>query len=210
MKKGEGTVQGKEVKAVLFDLDGVLVDSFEAWLYVFNDTRKDFGLKTVPKKEFAKDFGAPIERDVRKYFKGKTIKEVEKAYNLNFRNRRKYVKLASQSVTALENLRKSKIKIGLITNSTYFITYSILGNFRLKKYFDAVVTMDDIKRRKPAPDMILKACKILKVKPKNTILVGDTKNDMIAGKRAGCITVGYRTKGNYEIKELNSISNFLK
>jgi len=70
--------------------------------------------------------------------------------------------------------------------------------------------MDDVKRRKPAPDMILKACKILKVKPKNTILVGDTKNDMIAGKRAGCITVGYKMMGDYRIDKLYSITRFLK
>lgn len=38
LKKEEGIVQRKEVKAILFDLDGVLVDSIKAWFYVFNDT----------------------------------------------------------------------------------------------------------------------------------------------------------------------------
>ena len=77
----------KEVKAALFDLDGVLVDSLDAWFYVFNDTLKHFGLKELSKEEFAKDFGAPIERDMKKHYKNRTIKEVESQYNKNFKHR---------------------------------------------------------------------------------------------------------------------------
>ncbi len=208
-KKGEDTVQEREVKAILFDLDGVLVDSIYAWLSVFNDTRKYFGLKQVPKKEFIGDFGAPIESDVKKYFKGRTIKEVERAYDMNFKKRKALVKLFPEAVDTLKKLKQRPIKIGLITNSTRFIASAILAHFKLKKYFQVIVTMDDVKRRKPAPDMILKAFKILKVKPENTILVGDTMNDMIAGKRAGCITVGYNIKGDYKIDNLKEILHIL-
>ena len=205
MKKGEGTVREKEVKAVLFDMDGVLVDSLDAWLCVFNDTRRCFGLMPVPKKEFIRDFGAPIEHDVKKYFHGKTIKEVEDVYNSKFRQSIEYIKLFPESISVLKILEKYNIKVGLITNSTRFITLAILNHFNLKKYFDVVVTMDDVKKRKPAPDMVLKACKTLKVMPKNTILVGDTMNDIIAGRRAGCVTVGYKVKGDYRIDDLDEI-----
>jgi pyrophosphatase PpaX len=186
------------------------VDSLDAWCSTFNDTLGHFGLKTIPRKKFIKDFGAPIEQDVRKYFKGKTIKEVEHAYNLKFKRSMKHLKLFPESVAVLKKLKKHKAKVGLITNSTRFIVSAILHHFKLKNYFQAIVTMDDVKKRKPAPDMILKACKILKVKPKNTILVGDTKNDIIAGKRAGCITVGYKINGDYRTDRLSSIARFLK
>ena len=202
-------MQGREVKAILFDMDGVLVDSLDTWCRTFNDTLKHFGLKTIPRNKFIKDFGAPIEHDVKKYFKGKTIREVEHVYNLKFKERISYVKLFPESVSALKKLKKHPIKIGLITNSTRFIATTILSNFRLKKYFKVVVTMDDVKRRKPAPDMILKACKLLRINPKNTILVGDTMNDIIAGKRAGCVTVGYKVKGDYRINNLNQILSML-
>ncbi|MDP3766201.1 MAG: HAD family hydrolase [Nanoarchaeota archaeon] len=209
LKKEVDIVQREEVKAILFDMDGVLVDSLDAWSYVLNDTLRHFGLKTLPKSELVKEFGAPIESDVKKYFTGKTVKEVERVYNLKFKKRKKYVKLSPQSIDVLKNLKKLKVKIGLITNSTRFITTTILSHFQLKKYFKVIVTMDEVERRKPAPDMILKACKMLKVRPKNTILVGDTINDIIAGRRAGCITVGYKIKGNYRINELKSIISFL-
>ena len=70
--------------------------------------------------------------------------------------------------------------------------------------------MEDVKRRKPAPDMILKACRKLNIKPKNAIIIGDTKNDIISGKRAGCVTVGYEIKGDYKIKNLKEVLKIIK
>ncbi|MBI2654329.1 HAD family hydrolase [Candidatus Woesearchaeota archaeon] len=199
----------KEVKAVLFDLDGVLVDSLDAWFNVFNDSLKHFGFKKLTKKQFTKDFGAPIEYDVKKHFIGKTIREVEPQYNENFKRRKNLVKLFPQAIKVLRKLKQGKLKTALLSNSTRFIVNTILNHYKLKKYFDVIVTMDDVKRRKPAPDMILKACKKLKVKPQNTILIGDTKNDMVAGKRAGCVTVGYKVKGDYRVDALREIERFI-
>ena len=84
-----------------------------------------------------------------------------------------------------------------------------IKHYKLKKYFKAIVTVDDVKRGKPAPDMVIKACRILKVNPKNTILIGDSKNDMAAGRRAGCISVGYGINGDYKISSLKEILGML-
>ena len=194
---------------ILFDLDGVLVDSKDTWFHVINDTRIYFGLKPISKAVMKKRFGAPIEEDSKALYNGKPVNEIKKFYNSDFRKRAKHVKLFPQSKIALKKLRNRKVKLGLISNSTTLIVSAVLRHFRLKKYFSAIVTMDDVKKGKPAPDMALKACRMLKVKPKNTILVGDTKNDMIAGKRAGCVTVGYKVKGYYKIKSLNEIEKFI-
>ena len=166
MKKEEDTVQRKEVKAVLFDLDGVLVDSKKAWFRVINDACRHFGFKHVQKEQFEKRFGAPIEDDVKFLFRGRTIKEVEAFYNSDFGKRAKYVKLFPQSKIVLKKLKNRKVKRELISNTATLIVSAVLRRFGLKKCFNVVVTMDDVKRRKPAPDMVLKACKMLKVKPK--------------------------------------------
>ena len=205
--------KNKKIKAVLFDLDGVLVDSLNAWFYVTNDTLKHFGFRPVPKKEFERDFGAPIEYEVKKRFAGKTINEVALEYNLNFKKRKHLVKLFSHSVEVLKELKKQKIKLALISNSTRFIVMTVLNHYKIRRYFDAVITMNDAKRRKPAPDMVLKACKMLKIAPENAMLIGDTINDMLAAKRAGCIAVGYKTKGDLRInglKQVMYIENFVK
>ena len=210
MKKGEGIVQKKEANAVLFDLDGVLVDSLDAWFYVFNDALRHFALPELSKKEFMKDFGATIEHDIKRYFKGKTVKDIEQIYNACFKKRAIHVKLFPQSKSTLQKIKNKNIKTGLITNSTRFITLKILKHFKLTKYFDVIITMNDVKRGKPAPDMVIKALSMLKVKPRDAILVGDTKNDMLAGKRAGCFTVGYKINGDLKISSLNQILNLIE
>ena len=198
-----------EVKAVLFDMDGVLVDSINAWFYVYNDSLKHFGLKELSKEEFSKGFGSPIEHDIKNNFIGKTVKEVAESFDRYFKRRKGLVKIFPQSKKVLENLEKRKIKLALLSNSTKFIVLSILKHHKIHKYFDVIVAMEDVKRRKPAPDMILKACKKLGVKPINAIIVGDTQNDMIAGKRAGCVTVGYKINGDYGINNLKEIEKFI-
>ncbi|MBS3101485.1 HAD family phosphatase [Candidatus Woesearchaeota archaeon] len=197
-----------KVKAVLFDLDGVLVDSKNAWFHVFNDTLKHFGVKPVSKKWFSKIFGNTIEKNIKIFIKI-TTKEANKLAIKYFAKNRKYVRVFPNSVNVLKKLSNNNVKMALITNTPKRILVPTLRHYKLKKYFKAIVTVDDVKRGKPAPDMALKACRMLKVRPKNTILVGDTKNDMIAGKRAECITVGYKINGDYKVSRLISITKFL-
>ena len=163
LRGGGGIVQKREVKAILFDLDGTLVDSFRTWFYVYNDSLKHFGFKTLSKKEFQKCFGTPIEHAVKYHLKGIQIGELEKIYNFYFKKRINKVKLFADTIKILEKLRQQKVEIGLITGSTNAITFAIMRNFKLKKYFGAIITMNDVKRGKPAPDMVLKACKMLKL-----------------------------------------------
>ena len=200
----------KEVKAVLFDLDGTLVDSLNAWFYVYNDALSQFGFPAISKKEFKKHFGSPIEKDVKRDYSGCTIRQVEEAYNRNFLKRISLVRIFPDAKATLESLRKMGCSLALITGSTEPITNSLLKKFNLKKYFDAVLTMKDVRHRKPAPDAIFKACKLMKIQPKNAILIGDSINDVIAGRRAKVTTIGYRTKGDYEIGHLNEIPGILK
>lgn len=209
MKKEEDTVPKKEVKAVLFDLDGVLVDSFKAWHRTFNDIRRIDGKKPISKKLLMKNFGMPVEKDIQIFFPDKNAAELTKLKGRYFLKNISVVRLFPGSVPALKEIRRKGLKTGLISNSTALIVKKILSNYRLAKFFDVVVTFQDVKFGKPAPDMVLKACKILKIRPSEAILVGDSMNDMTAGKRAGCTTVGYRIKGDYKIGDLKEIGRFI-
>ena len=209
MKKEAGIGQKREVKAVLFDLDGVLVDSYEAWFLTYNQTLNYLGFKPVTKKYFSKYFGNPVEDDIKRVFIGKTPKEVMEGYALHFPKNAKYVRLFPKVKEVLSFIEKKKIKVGLISNSHIKIVLSILKHFKIIKYFDAVVTRSDVKRGKPAPDMVLKACKMLKIKPKDAVLIGDTKNDIVAGRRTGCFTVGYKIRGDIKIRNLKEIFRVL-
>lgn len=110
----------------------------------------------------------------------------------------------------MAELKKRKLKIGLISNNNRKIILSTLHQLKIRGYFDIIMTMDEVKRRKPHPEMVIKACKMLEISPREAIVVGDTQNDMLAGKRAGCATIGYRTKGDHTISCLSLLKRFLK
>ncbi|MBI2131066.1 HAD family hydrolase [Candidatus Woesearchaeota archaeon] len=196
----------RKIKAVLFDLDGVLVDSYGAWYLTYNQTLEYFGFKLISDKKFAMHFGNPVEEDVKRDFIGKTPKEVMRGYELHFGRNAKYVRLMPHTGEVLHELKhKRKMKLGLISNSTRKIVLAVLEHHSIKDYFDIVMTRDDVKRGKPAPDMALKACRALRVRPEEAMLVGDTDNDMIAAKSAGCFAVGYGIRGDINIKDLMKI-----
>ncbi len=195
-----------KLKAILFDLDGVIIDSFEAWFNVFNHVRKNFKLKEVSKEEFRKHvWGGSVQANAKNYFKSKDIGEIEKTFKNLMQKYAKKTKLLPDAEKVLKEIKKKNIKIGLATNTFRKPVLDALKFHKIEKYFDAVITADDVERTKPYPDPIIKLCEKLKVMPDETILVGDTKNDYKAGKAAGCLVVGLNTHGDLIISKLSDM-----
>jgi len=196
------------IKAVLFDLDGVLVDSYYAWFHQFNDALKYFGHQPVTKKVFRKHWGQSTEEDVRIFMPERTVDEIKKYFDMHFGEYVSYLKVNRNAERTLKKLHKMNLKLGCVTNSHRGITRKILTDTKLKHFFKVIVTADDVKRPKPAPDMILKACKILKVLPTETIFIGDTETDIESGNNAGCIVIGYKIKSKHRVKNLKTLEIF--
>ena len=76
---------------------------------------------------------------------------------------------------------------------------------KIKDYFDAIVCGDEVEKDKPYPDEIIEACKRLKINVDEAILVGDTKNDIIAGRAAGCFVIGYNIMADLRISGLSDL-----
>lgn len=197
--------QGK-IKAIIFDLDGVIIDSLDAWFEVFNDTRSFYKLPKITKKEFTdKIWGGTIERDIKIYFKEKTVKEITKHY---FSNMGKFKASTKLNKNVKETLKKSKsknIKLGIVTNTYKKAVLEILKYHKIKDLFDAVIGGDEIKHGKPAPDSLLKACERLNIKTNEAVLVGDTKSDMWAAKNANMFFIGYKTNGDLKIEDFKDL-----
>ena len=195
-----------KLKAVLFDLDGVLIDSFEAWFSVFNHVRRDFKLKEISKEKFKKQaWGTSAKHDSKKYFKNASVKEVGDAYKKLMLKHIHKTKLMSNAKKVLGAIKKKNIKIGLVTNSFHNITSKTLEHHKLGEYFDAIITADDVEKLKPYPDPVISLCERLNIMPDEAILVGDTKNDYNAGKAAGCFVVSLNTDGDLLIDELDDL-----
>lgn len=193
------------IKAVLFDMDGVLVDSIEAWFRLFNKTLKYFGKEEFAREKFLnKVWGGPIERDAEEFF-GKPLEDVKEFYFDNFDSFKENLRLFPNTKETLTGLKNKKLKLGLVTNTPKNQAYKLINHLKLKDYFDVVIGGDEVEHGKPAPDMILLACRRLGIKPRDSIYVGDTNVDIIAGKKAGCFTIGFKIDGDERIDDLREI-----
>lgn len=113
-------------------------------------------------------------------------------------------RLFPETVTVLEHLKNLGVKIGLVTNTSSEAANIVFAVHGLAKYFDAVVTRDDVKSLKPDPESILLAKK--KLGAENFIMVGDLDLDVSAAKSAeGFAVIVRREIGGHEGSEADCI-----
>ena len=203
--------------AVLFDLDGVLIDSkefhYKAWKK-FWDRR---GIKHT-KKDFMKSFGMPNTEIFKEYFGKineeaihKMSEEKEESYRQAAKGK---LKVYPGSRKLLISLRKSHFKVALATSSPKSNIPFIMKETKFKGLFHAIINGSDIKKGKPNPEIFLKAAKKLKVMPKHCLVVEDSNHGLLAAKQARMRSIGVATSmkkskikyANLVIKDVSKIS----
>lgn len=191
--------------AILFDMDGVLIDSFRAWLQALNTSLKKFNLDEVNEQEFKEKFwGHDLNDNLKRLNLDKKVGDFCISIFGNFVDK---IEIFPETKMVLEKL--NSFKKGLITNTPRGCISKVLRQFNLAKYFDVVVTSDEVKMGKPSPEMILKACHAFQIEPSDALLVGDTESDVLAGKKAGCIVVGLNVDADIKIKKLSELLSLL-
>lgn len=199
-----------KIKAVCFDLDGVLIESYSVWYLLFNDALKYFGFQPITERTFRKHWGQSTEEDVRIFMPGRTVDEVRSYFQTHFHDYLTDIKVDPLAHRTLQALRRLDMALACLTNSHRDITEQILMTHQLDKYFNVVITADDVDKPKPAPDMLLSACEYLKVRPDQILFVGDTQSDKEAGISAGCLFVGYRLNADIIINSLKDLCDFFQ
>lgn len=194
------------IKGIIFDMDGVLFESLNAWFKLFNKTRENFGFKSITKKEFLKNcWSVDSSIIVPKYFPEKSINAVTGYYKEHFFDFIGDIKLMPDVKEALAGLRNKGLKLAIATNTYRKQAEGILKKLGLYNYFDAVVAADEVKKGKPAPDMILEALKRLKLKMDDVYFIGDTAIDIETCKNADCKIIGFKIKGDKKINDLREL-----
>jgi len=187
------------IKAVIFDFDGVIVDSHGTINKLFTEIiNKELGLG-LSKEEFAKYPGLRFDERVVLLSKEKGInidpnrvmQVINKGRELYFSNF--LVMLFPGVLDLLGELKKNKIKIGLATNGSKKTVYKQLKQLNIFQYFDSIVTYDDVTYPKPKPEMFFKICTKLNVKPKECVMVEDAPAGIIGAKKAGMKVIALST-----------------
>ena len=176
-------------RAVLFDMDGVLIDSYEAWFLLMNDAARHFGYPTVSRTSFHEVWGQGPDLDVELFFTGHTVAQVEAYYNRHFQDYADRVRKNEHASSAFALLRDAGLGIGVITNTPSPIARDVLSYVGLEP--DVLVGGTDVPRGKPAPDMVYKALARLNVPIKNAVLIGDSDFDRGAAAAARIRYVHY-------------------
>ena len=193
-------------KAILFDMDGVLIESLDSWWFSFNDALKAFNQKEISRDEFIEKYWG---HDTRYNLENMGMDyEILKFCNMAYKNHIDSIKIYPDTKSTLEYL--SAYKKGIITNTPLDCAKQVLEKHNLEKYFDVIVTVDEVKRGKPSPEIVFKACEYLNLEPRDVFLVGDTESDVLAGKAAGCIVIGKNIEADYTINKLFDLIKLVK
>jgi HAD superfamily hydrolase (TIGR01509 family) len=196
------------LRAVLFDLDGVLVDSYEVWFHLLNQTARAFAAKPIARDLFAACWGQGIAADVEKFFPDRTIPEVEAYYHAHFMEQATHLRVDPDARALVAAARARGLRQALITNTPGPLASEIVLHAGLA--LDAVVGGTDVARAKPAPDMVLEACRRLGVAPSEAIVVGDSRYDREAAAAARVRFIGLRTDGDERIETLAELAGLLQ
>jgi len=182
---------------VIFDLDGVLVDSVSAWIEIHRAAAKEFVPNPPPDEELDQLVWASTSEFIDRLLPEDAEKREETAKRIHDYINRKMSGLISSSCVKekegsrelLRKLKRENKKIGLVTNNERWVAQKMVKRFNLRGLLDTTVTKDDVENTKPHPEPILKALQRLKCSPESCLYIGDNEEDIIAGKAAGVTTV---------------------
>ncbi len=182
-------------RAVVFDLDGLLLDTETLWARAESELFRRHGQEFSHEDQLAV-MGTGIEFSARYYAQrlGAAIEQgpalIEEMHGYMLAELEREVAARPGAVELVERLR-GQVALGLASNSARFLVDAALATAHLSDAFDVIVTAEDVEHPKPAPDVYLAACARLGVSPADALALEDSAPGIAAAKAAGltCIAV---------------------
>jgi len=175
--------------AVIFDMDGVLIDSEPLWKIAMFDVFASLG-STLTAHDFQRTVGLRIDQVV-EYWNHEDQWGIDDTHSVVNQIIDRMVVLISENpyplpgvIDTLDYLSKTDIKIGLATSSPQRLIDAVLKYLNIGPYFDAVHSAEFERYGKPHPDVYLKTAESLAVKPNKCLVIEDSLNGVISGKAA--------------------------
>jgi len=182
---------GKRPTAVLFDLDGTLIDSIEL---ILNSAKHAFTGRDghVPSDaEWLTGVGIPLATMFRRYARDEAEIDalIAKYREYQLAHHDRLVRCYDDVVDTVDELRKNGHPLAIVTSKTGWLAKRGLEHVGLGEHFNVVVGCDSCDRHKPDPGPVLYALAELDYAPDEAVFVGDSVHDMQAGNAAGVTTI---------------------
>jgi phosphoglycolate phosphatase len=193
------------MKAVLFDLDGTLIDSAPQLVGALNQLRQKYDLPPIPflkGRPFASHGAAGLLRA------GFDMDKNDPLFNARIEEFLDiYKEIYNQDVQCMDgvealiqNLNLKKIPWGIVTNKASKFSVPIVTSHSVLKYAQCLISGDDVNMSKPSPEGLIKAASMISIQPSEVIYLGDDRRDVIAANDAGMISMiaryGYLEEGD--------------
>ncbi len=200
------------LEAVIFDMDGVLIDSEPFHLVVNEKIFANLGIN-LSEDEYHSFIGT-THKDMWSTIKKRynLPQSVPKLVNMQVSGNINYIK--NEEIEAIEGvtnliseIKRKNLKIGIASSSPTEVIELIINKLGISHYFSAIVGGEGIERGKPAPEIFLKAAKVLNTKPAACLVIEDSENGVKAAKAAGMKCVGFKNpnSGNQDLGKADLI-----
>lgn len=180
------------MRAVVFDMDGLMIDSEKIYWEVGRQIAREFG-KEVSDGTLGRMMGRSPLDSVAIYAQDLGLSQSPEEL-LAIREARVRTAL-ERGVDAMPGLMdvlvelKSKYKLGIATSAPLYLVEIVIRKLNIGAFFDAIQTSDGVVHGKPDPEIYLKAMKKLGAAPDETVVLEDSSNGALAGKRSGAYVV---------------------
>lgn len=175
-------------RCILFDLDGLLFDSEMPTLIGLQYALSERGI-TFTKEDYERCVGLAIDDMADFFHKEYQVSNARQmlldVFNtIRFRNQQ-CPPLKAGAAELLKTARERQITLGIGTSSERQVAIRFTHEAKIEHYFSAIVGGDDVERRKPHPDIYLKALELLSMKPDDAVVLEDSHHGVLAGHAAG-------------------------
>lgn len=186
--------KGTAIKAVLFDMDGVILDTEKLYTRFWKEAAQSLGYPMTHEmalgmRSLSREVG---ERQLKEYL-GETV-DYQQVRNKRIEMMTAFinengVELKSGIHTLLEYLRENKLRTSIATSSPLDRTKEYLSQVGLVDAFDELVSGHMVEHGKPAPDIYIYAAEKLGLRPEECLVLEDSPTGLLAALRAGCVPV---------------------
>lgn len=199
----------KGIKGAIFDMDGTLIDSMGIWEEIDREFLHKRGIE-MP-EELDKDIGHMSFYEAAVYFKERFdlkegIEEIMAEWDeMAYYHYNHTIELKPGAMEYLQMLKDKDIKIGLATASSMKYIDAVLKKKEIYDYFEAISTVEEVKKDKSSPDIYIKTCEKLGIRPHECAVFEDIYVAVSSAKKAGMKVVGVYDE--YAQHQMDDIKN---